>query len=387
MRVAAVFVASVCLGAEPQQLFNGHNTEGWTMTGPGRFVLEDGLLRTEGGMGLLWYNGRKIGNETLRVVFRTTGPTDNSGVYIRLPEPPPDPWYGVHNGYEVQIDAGGDEWHMTGAIYSLSRATKKAQKPAGEWNTMEIQMDGPLTRVTLNGEVVNEFRGGGDVPERKQWYEPVRGPRANYGFIGLQNHDPKSTVFFKEVSVIPTDKSPLPIARGERDRILSYYHATRKQILDATDGLSEAQWRFKPAPDKWSVAEVVEHLALTEEFLFGYANTFLKNSVPAPADRKMNVEQVVTRMTDRSHPASAPAEIRPTGRWAPGFELVSQFRDRRDRIIQWLNETKEPLNKVSASWGGETITVYEALYTIPAHTERHLKQINEVKANSGYPKK
>jgi hypothetical protein len=56
-------------------------------------------------------------------------------------------------------------------------------------------------------------------------------------------------------------------------------------------------------------------------------------------------------------------------------------------MIHWLNETKEPLDKVSASWGGETITVYEALYTIPAHTERHLKQINEVKANSGYPKK
>ena len=159
------------------------------MVGPGQFLLTpDGLLKTEGGMGLLWYNGRKIGNETVRVVFKTTGPSDNSGVYIRMPEPPPDPWYGVRNGYEVQIDAAGDEWHMTGAIYSLSRATKKAQKPAGEWNTMEIQMDGPVTKVMLNGELVNEFSGSGQVPDRKQWFEPIRGPRPDAGFIGLQNH-------------------------------------------------------------------------------------------------------------------------------------------------------------------------------------------------------
>ena len=69
-------------------------------------------------------------------------------MYIRLPEPPPDPWYGVHNGYEVQIDARGDEWHCTGAIYSLSKVTKQNQKPAGEWNTMEITFKGQETIVT-----------------------------------------------------------------------------------------------------------------------------------------------------------------------------------------------------------------------------------------------
>src|SRR3982750_2066904 len=183
--VAALIAMTALLNGQPQPLFNGETLDGWSMVGPGRFVLKDGLLKTEGGMGLLWFTKRMVGNETLRVVFKTTGPSDNSGVYIRLPEAPPDPWYGVHNGYEVQIDAAGDEWHMTGAIYSLSRATKKAQKPAGEWNTMDIQFDGPVTRVTLNGERVNEFTGSGPVPERKQWFEPVRGPRDDVGFIGL----------------------------------------------------------------------------------------------------------------------------------------------------------------------------------------------------------
>ncbi len=382
--------ASAALHAQgpAQPLFNGKDLTGWTMVGPGRFVVNgDGTLVTEGGMGLLWYNARKIGNETLRVVFKTTGPTDNSGVYIRLPEPPPDPWYGVHNGYEVQIDGSGDEWHMTGAIYSLSRATKKAQKAAGEWNTMEIQFDGPVTRVTLNGEMVNEFKGGSDVPARKQWYEPVRGPRPDVGYIGLQNHDPRSKVTFKEVSVIPTGKSPIVTPQGDRDQLLSYLHATRKQVLDATEGLSAAQWNFKPAQDKWSVAEVVEHITRTEPFLFGFFTNFINHSAPAPADLKLTRDQLVANMTDRSKPAQAPAEIRPTGQWQAGPELVGEFKSRRDNLITWLIGTKEPLTRTWASWFGQTVSVYQGLWTLPAHTERHLTQILEVKANPNFPKK
>lgn len=387
MRLILWCASLAMASAETKLLFNGKNLDGWSMTGPGRFVVTDGMLRTEGGMGLLFFTGRKLGNETLRVVFRTEGEAGNSGVVIRMPEAPPDPWYGVHNGYEVQIDAAGDEWHMTGAIYSLSRATKKTQKPAGEWNTMEIQMEGLLTRVSLNGEIVNEFRGNSEVPPRKQWYEPVRGPRPDRGYIGLQNHDPESIVYFKEVSVTPSPLSPLPMERGERDRILSYYHATRKQILDATADLSDAQWKFKPGPERWSIAEVIEHLALTEEFLFGYATSFLSKPVPAPSDKKITTDQMVANMVDRSQPAPAPAELRPTGRWQSGSELRSQYQSRRDHMIEWLNETEEPVTTTWGKWASNTVTVYDALHTIPAHNERHLKQINEVKADPKYPAK
>lgn len=187
--------------SEWKQLYNGKDETGWKHVGPGRFVVEDGLLKTESGMGLLWYTGEKFGNTTIRVVFKTTTPTDNSGVYIRLPEAPPDPWYAVHNGYETQIDAAGDDWHCTGAIYSLSKVSKRTQKPMGEWNTMDIVLKGQETTVFLNGEQVNDFFGNQPVPERKMWFEPVRGPRPDIGYIGLQNHDGKSTVYFKEISV------------------------------------------------------------------------------------------------------------------------------------------------------------------------------------------
>src|SRR6266852_6331463 len=200
-----LLVAGVLQAAEWKPLFDGKDLNGWQMVGPGRFVVENGMLKTEGGMGLLWYTGQTFGNTTIRVVFKTASPNANSGVYIRFPEKPKDPWYAVHNGYEVQIDAGGDEWHCTGSIYSLSKVSKRNQKPAGEWNTMDITLDGQKTVVKtvvrLNGEVIDEFAGIGhqEVPPRKAWYEPVRGPRPDSGYIGLQNHDGRSTVYFKEV--------------------------------------------------------------------------------------------------------------------------------------------------------------------------------------------
>lgn len=189
------------LPAAWKALFNGRDLTGWKMTGPGKFEVENGLLKTVGGMGLLYNEAGPVGDGRIRVVFKTSGERDNSGIVIRMPEPPTDPWYGVHNGYEVQIDGSGDEWHCTGAIYSLSKVLKRAQKPMGEWNTLEIEQKGARTRIFLNGQLVNDYREGQVVPDRKQWYEPVRGPRPNAGYVGVQNHDPRSTVYFREISI------------------------------------------------------------------------------------------------------------------------------------------------------------------------------------------
>jgi hypothetical protein len=368
--------------ADPVQLFNGRDLTGWTMVGPGRFVIEDGMLKTEGGMGLLFYDRQRFGNQTLRVVFKTVGDRANSGVFIRLPEPPPDPWYGVHNGFEVQIESRGDDWHSTGSIYSISKVSKRTQKPAGEWNTMDIELHGPLTRISLNGEVVNEFKEGQTVPDRKMWYEPVRGPRPDYGYIGLQNHGPNETVYFREVSIITP---PNALALGERNRMLSYLHATRKQLLDAVTGLTEAQWNFKPADNKWSIRDVVEHLTLSEEGIFNMATAGLKQSAPPPAQKQKD-EEWVAMITSRSRPAQAPEALRPTGKWTTTDALVEEFRDRRDRNLAWVRETQDNLRGSYTKLGTVSRDVYQALLLIPAHIERHLAQINEVKADPKYPK-
>lgn len=182
-------------------LFNGKDLDGWSHVGPGRFVVENGALRTEGGMGLLWYTREKFADATIRLVYRVPRATEagNSGVFIRIPEKPTEPWMPVHKGYEVQIDESDDDMHRTGVLYSFTRA--RARPELREWNTMEITLDGDRTVVKVNDIVVTDFREGDPVPDKLKPHEPDRGGRPTSGYIGLQNHGEADVVLFREISV------------------------------------------------------------------------------------------------------------------------------------------------------------------------------------------
>jgi hypothetical protein len=207
--VASIGIAAMagCLSmnasADTQEwrpLFNGKNLDGWTHVGPGQFVIEKGALKTQGGMGLLWYTREKFGDATLRIVYHVPHPegAGNSGVFIRIPEEPTEPWMPVNKGYEVQIDEN-DDWHRTGVLYSLTKA--RAKPESREWNTMEITLDGPRTVVVVNGVTVTDFSEGDPVPAKAASSEPDRGRRPDKGYIGLQNHNEKDVVLFREISV------------------------------------------------------------------------------------------------------------------------------------------------------------------------------------------
>lgn len=186
-----------------RHLFNGRDLTGWRQAGPGHFTVEDGLLVSHGGMGLLWYEPEAFSDCVVRVVYRTGRIEDNSGVFIRIDGPPGDAWHAVHHGYEVQIYAPGDDWHRTGVIYSMTSTDAHVDAQPGEWNVMEIELDGERVRVRVNDALVTDFDPVAPVPPRTKPYEPERGPRPARGFIGLQNHDDPSRVAFREVSVGP----------------------------------------------------------------------------------------------------------------------------------------------------------------------------------------
>ncbi len=193
-----------------RQLFDGKDLSAWKHVGPGGMTVEDGLIHTHGGMGLLYWTGGQIGNCVLRVVFKMRDENDNSGVFIRIPLEPREEWMPVHYGYEVQIDnhpersnPPEDEAHSTGMLYSLTRPLAMAGKPGPQWNTMEITLDGPRTIVALNGVKVTDYKEGDPVPPRKFSFEPQRGLRPNLGYIGLQNHSDHDIVFFREVAIKP----------------------------------------------------------------------------------------------------------------------------------------------------------------------------------------
>lgn len=194
-----------------RQLFNGKDLTGWKHVGDGSMTVEDGLIKTHGGMGLLYWTGEKFGNCRIRVVFKMEKENSNSGFFIRIPIEPLEAWMPVYYAYEVQVDnhpetSGEDEYHATGTLYSLTKPMAMPGKPGPQWNTFEITLDGSRTIVTVNGVKVTDYTEGDPVPPRKFDFEPFHGRRPEYGYIGMQNHGEHDVVFYKEVSVKPLDK-------------------------------------------------------------------------------------------------------------------------------------------------------------------------------------
>ena len=208
-----LLLGSPVLAQDARQLFNSKDLGGWARMPrhegappdqkPG-FVVQDGMLVSvpDAPEDDLWYTREKIGDATLRLVYKVSNRTANSGVFIRIPVEPKSEDDAIDKGIEVQIDESGDEWHCTGVLYSMTQAKARPYQPAGEWNTLEIALQGPRTVVKLNGVLVTDYDGVSPVPPKNGRYEPERGPRPDSGYVAIQHHGGGATVWFKEIALI-----------------------------------------------------------------------------------------------------------------------------------------------------------------------------------------
>ena len=179
------------------------------------------------------------------------------------------------------------------------------------------------------------------------------------------------------------------LTQEERDKALKYLQTTRANVVEATKGLSPAQWNFKPAPDRWSVAEVTEHIAAAEDFLMGMVNEKL---MKAPArteaeDVKAIDDLVLQRIPDRTNKVQAPEPLRPTNRYGSPEASLKHFEESRAKTIEFLKNTSDLREHAVDSPFGKKLDGYEWVLFAAAHSERHTKQINEVKADPNFPKK
>lgn len=179
------------------------------------------------------------------------------------------------------------------------------------------------------------------------------------------------------------------ITPADRQKAIKYLEKTRADVLAATKGLSDAQWNFKQAPDRWSVAEVTEHIAAAEDLLMAM---IVNKVMKAPArteneDIKAIDELVLQRIPDRSVKAQAPEELRPSNKFGSPKESLKHFTESRANTIKFLNDTKDLRLHAVDSPLGKKLDGYEWVLFIAAHSERHTKQLNEVKADTGFPKK
>jgi hypothetical protein len=178
------------------------------------------------------------------------------------------------------------------------------------------------------------------------------------------------------------------ISKEEREKAVKYLEQTRANVLKATRGLSEAQWNFKPAPDRWSVAEVTEHIAAAEDYIFGMVKERVMSAPPRsePTDVKAIDEFVLRAIPDRSKKAQAPEPLKPTNRFGSPKDSLKHFKESRDKTIAFVKDTKDLREHAADSPLGKKLDGYEWALFIAAHSERHTKQIEEVKADPNFPK-
>jgi hypothetical protein len=171
---------------------------------------------------------------------------------------------------------------------------------------------------------------------------------------------------------------------------MSHLHATRKMFLDSVAGLTPEQWNFKPAPNRWSIAECAEHIAISEDYIFGVIqNQILKS--PADPEKRAEVkdkdEAVVKGVPDRSQKFNAPEPIVPKKRWPDPETLIAHFKAARDAHIAYIDTTQDDLRDHFGKHPAMgTLDAYQWILLMSAHTERHTEQINEVKTDPKYPK-
>jgi glucose/arabinose dehydrogenase/plastocyanin/regulation of enolase protein 1 (concanavalin A-like superfamily) len=237
-------------------LWDGATLDGWKQAGPGGFDIvadadREGTCALESvgdpeGLGMLWFD-EQFESYRLHLDFKAVAENDNSGVFFGFPNPGDDPWIGVHQGYEIQIDDTGG-WEgappssMTGSIYTFQGPTSFPTVP-GQWNEMEIEVDAPMVRVWINDVLVNEYEN----PEGS-------GRDLTSGYIGIQNNRVSDNVFFRDIWVkeltdeLTVDASVEPV---EPDGANGWYVSPVTLSLASNNPDAELQWRPRTDESVW----------------------------------------------------------------------------------------------------------------------------------------
>jgi DinB superfamily len=178
------------------------------------------------------------------------------------------------------------------------------------------------------------------------------------------------------------------LTTAERDKALNYLESTRQGVIDATKGLAPAQWNFKSAPDRWSVAECTEHIAAAEGLLRSLIVEKVMKAPPRPAGEDVAAidQAVLNAIPNRAHKVQAPDQLKPTNRFGSPEGSLKAFMESRDATEDFLKNTSNLRDHAIMSPIGKNLDAYEWVLYIAAHSERHTKQILEVKADPNFPK-
>ena len=191
------------------------------------------------------------------------------------------------------------------------------------------------------------------------------------------------------VMLAPAAPRAEEITAVDRAKLVGHLTTMRDQVIAESSKLSDAQWNFKAGPDRWSVGEVVEHLALAETFLWDIHQKTMLGPAATAEQRtatKGKEEFILKTIPDRTKKAQAPEPLQPKTSLGPRDKVIAAFLDRRGKTLAYVTKTSDDLRSrvIDAPFG--PVDAYQWLLFMSAHNERHLAQLREVKANAQFPK-
>ncbi|WP_297704655.1 DinB family protein [uncultured Eudoraea sp.] len=176
----------------------------------------------------------------------------------------------------------------------------------------------------------------------------------------------------------------------DQERVKGALELTKTQahMLESLNGLSEEQLNFKSSPESWSIAECVEHLAISENAF----DQMLQESLKTPADPskradvKMTDKELMAMIRNRDTKIKTSEPFEPSGKFGSYEESLKTFQSKRVEHIVYMETTEDDLRNHYAQLPFGTVDAFQILMFMSGHTERHVKQMEEVKADNNFPK-
>lgn len=170
------------------------------------------------------------------------------------------------------------------------------------------------------------------------------------------------------------------LSSDEREQLVELFESSRSQTEALAARATCDNWSKKPAEDRWSVGEVIEHVVIAEEGIFAMALGALET--PEDPDWQAmakggDVGGMITQFTDRSTKFQAPEQFQPKGEMSRD-ELISRFGAVRAATIDFVRRTQEPIKRHTAEGPPGKMNVHQWLALIAGHNMRHNSQIVEV---------
>jgi len=193
-------------------------------------------------------------------------------------------------------------------------------------------------------------------------------------------------IVFSGLAGTPTDDA---LSKKERKFSADLMKNTKTDLQNAIKSLSQAQLDYKPASDRWSVKECVYHIAVSEKNLW----VMLEKSMKEPAtpekkkDLKVTDEQVVKMIEDRTNKVKTFPAFEPQNTGYKSLDdAMNDFKINRTAHIKYIKATSEDMRNHFVQMPFGLLDCYQLSLMIASHTNRHTQQLNEVKADPGFPK-